>query len=304
MIRLGSLNCRRLAKTGDDNKHNSFIRFLRLQQLDLLAVQGTVLPSETSESRIQHQFRAYSSCWSRYCGLLSFSPYLVLSPFLVTCDGRGLFVQVSHTSSAFDPILLCILYAPAQRSPRFRFFQDVLLPIFLAPSLQSFLSHSLILGDFNYSYARRDSSYLSAPISWRDFLQGHFDNLFSPSTASADPLPTFFSSTSSSIDHIFSSISLTSFCRNPDLISVNHAWYDHSILTINLAIISRTDHGKGLWRANPALAKSSTFATTLERELTTAYESIKSLPTPQAQWDQVKAVTRDICRRFSRRTAT
>lgn len=88
-------------------------------------------------------------------------------------DGRAILVKVTHSANDFEPFYLLNIYAPAQYQPRRQFYN----------TLTSLLSHSvdpdilenmLIVGDFNYSYERNDSSYGKAPETWKDFLADHF----------------------------------------------------------------------------------------------------------------------------------
>ncbi|KAI9496748.1 hypothetical protein BDB00DRAFT_732740, partial [Zychaea mexicana] len=80
-----------------------YIRYLRSMHFDLLALQDTKFPSESAEQRITNQFQAHQCYWSSFCGLVSYSPQLVLTPIFSTRDGRALWVTISHVNSSFEP---------------------------------------------------------------------------------------------------------------------------------------------------------------------------------------------------------
>ncbi|KAI9495530.1 hypothetical protein BDB00DRAFT_759944, partial [Zychaea mexicana] len=50
-IRIGTLNCRGLPKTEEPERSKQFIRFLRSQSLDILALQETHAASADLQSR-------------------------------------------------------------------------------------------------------------------------------------------------------------------------------------------------------------------------------------------------------------
>lgn len=300
-ISIGSLNVRQLAKVGDPDKQFLFIRHLRFQSLDLLALQDTSLPDSSFEERMHLEFQAQDSLWSPFCGLLCFNNNVILEPFLTFRDGRGLWAKVTHTNHDFDPFHLLVLYAPADRSTRFTFLTSTVLPILSDPSLSSILAQTLIVGDFNYSYARRDSAYLSAPLEWRDFLQEHFVNVMMPMDTTPDLIPTFHSNTgSSTIDYISVPPAMASLCSIPQVLFVNPEWTDHSLLTFFIRCPRVSAGGRGLWKANPMFADSPGFQAKLSQNLTDAYDRLVAVSSPQEAWDYVKCIVQDTCRQHGR----
>ncbi|KAI7855722.1 hypothetical protein BDC45DRAFT_438662, partial [Circinella umbellata] len=261
---------------------------------DILALQDTKIPNTNYEQLLSNQFHAHSCHWSTYCGLVCFSPNIIITPLLHTLDGRGLLVTVSDINSSFEPFYIFNIYAPAPDQLRYLFF-STLLSLLQSPSLTFLLSRCFILGDFNYSYTRSDSSYLKAPVAWLDFLSSSFFNL-----TSSLQLPTFKSHLGqSSIDHIFTAPEITPHCYNPDLAYLDLFWTDHAIISTSLRFTNQT--GKGLWRANPALIHNSDFCDALQATLDQICNTQLDSSNTQLDWDQVKTRVQQVCRKFSRK---
>lgn len=129
-LKLASLNCRRLNKVDDPLKQQHFIRFLHSCELHLLALQGTQNRDSTQEGIINMRFQAHDTCWTCYCGLVSFHPSLLLSRLLSTRDGRGLPVRVAHSARVFEPFDLLILYPPLDSVPALNSFLIFFKPPF------------------------------------------------------------------------------------------------------------------------------------------------------------------------------
>ncbi|KAI7846832.1 hypothetical protein BDC45DRAFT_452830 [Circinella umbellata] len=260
---------------------------------DILVLQDTKIPNTNYEQLLSNQFHAYSCHWSTYCGLVCFSPNII-TPLLHTLDGHGLLVTVSDINSSFEPFYIFNIYAPAPDQLRYLFF-STLLSLLQSPSLTFLLSRCFILGDFNYSYTRSDSSYLKAPVAWLDFLSSSFFNL-----TSSLQLPTFKSHLGqSSIDHIFTAPEITPHCYNPDLAYLDLLWTDHAIISTSLQFTNQT--GKGFWRANPALIHNSDFCDVLQATLDQIYNIQLDSSNTQLDWNQVKTRVQQVCRKFSRK---
>ena len=127
MLKIASLNCRRLAKVGgtlnqQQQKQKNYIRYLRSMHFDILALQDTKIPNTNYEQLLSNQFHAHSCHWSTYCGLVCFSPNIIITPLLHTLDGRGLLVTVSDINSSFKPFYIFNIYVPAPDQLRYLFF--------------------------------------------------------------------------------------------------------------------------------------------------------------------------------------
>ncbi|KAG0163080.1 hypothetical protein DFQ29_003426, partial [Apophysomyces sp. BC1021] len=160
------------------------------------------------------------------------------------------------------------------------------------------------MGDFNYSHQLADSSFLSSPSTWRDFLDSLFFNCFSSTPSETNP--TFRRGTvSSSIDYIYSSPSLYSFCSSPDITFVNSNWTDHALLSLNIQLGAGST-GRGLWRAHPALAASSEFQAHISSTLQSLLGRLQDnllFPTVQDKWEEIKASVKSSIQQYCRSLA-
>ncbi|KAI9490984.1 hypothetical protein BDB00DRAFT_767850, partial [Zychaea mexicana] len=269
---------------------------------DILALQDTKFPSEDAEQRITNQFQANQCYWSTFCGLVSFSPQILLTPLFSSRDGRALWVTISHVNSSFEPFHVLNIYAPAERHSRHTFFHN-LLAIFNLDSFSLPLQRCVLVGNFNYSYSRSDSSYLSAPNEWISFLSSTFFNLMQPPNDNISPPITFKSQSGHScIDYIFSSPDLYPIFSLPTIEFIDYQWSDHAIVCSNMRLTISS--GKGVWRANPLLCRSETFKQTLYHDLESLCESFSPTLSPQEQWDQVKYQVKLTCQKLGRKQAS
>ncbi|KAI8140917.1 hypothetical protein BJV82DRAFT_519263, partial [Fennellomyces sp. T-0311] len=176
---------------------------------------------------------------------------------------RGLWVKVIHSNNDFDPFYILNIYAPANAGELHAFLRDTMFPFMQSAELLSLLEQSIVLGDFNCSYERKDSSFGKAPVSWRDYLAEHFVNVMTPCEPRQRYILTWYStadlSTSSSIDYVFLPESLHSVSSSPEIDFLSPAWADHSLVTFSLRCPRATAGGHDIWRANPLLARSKAF---------------------------------------------
>ncbi|CAO0801990.1 unnamed protein product [Mucor circinelloides] len=155
-LNIGSLNCRGLNKTAATSIRSQFIRYLRIRSLDLLALQETHASSSSLQDMFHSRFQAKSSIWSPHCGLVSFSSDISFSNSIVSICGRIISTTISHSSDAFEPFSITVVYLPASRSERFHFLSFILTDF--RSVFSSSPSCSIILGDFNYTYSNASSS--------------------------------------------------------------------------------------------------------------------------------------------------
>ncbi|KAL4212108.1 hypothetical protein AB4K20DRAFT_2008234 [Rhizopus microsporus] len=120
------------------------------------------------------QFQAKDSIWSRHCGLVCFSPDLLLTNTTISDCGRIITAIISHKHQTFDPLTVSVLYAPANRRRRYIFLSDILRHpsdvLSISPVRQ------ILLGNFNYSYATHlsISRPRQAPSSWLQYINQFF----------------------------------------------------------------------------------------------------------------------------------
>ncbi|KAI8637322.1 hypothetical protein BD408DRAFT_437070 [Parasitella parasitica] len=105
---------------------------------------------------LHSQFQAKSSIWSPHCGLVSFSSDISITESIISICGRIISATISHSSDAFEPFSITVVYFPASRSERFRFLSTILTDF--RSVFSSSPSRSIILGDFNYTYSNASSS--------------------------------------------------------------------------------------------------------------------------------------------------
>lgn len=75
-LKIATLNCRSLRKSSNPTTSSHFIRYLRTQNVTILALQETHANTTQLEEMFHTQFQATHSVWSSHCGLVCFSPDL------------------------------------------------------------------------------------------------------------------------------------------------------------------------------------------------------------------------------------
>ncbi|KAG1467521.1 hypothetical protein G6F56_004371 [Rhizopus delemar] len=297
-INIGSLNCRSLTKPSQPTTSSEFIRYLRIQSLDIITLQETHASDPELEQILNMKFQANLAIWSHHCEIVSLNPLILLS----SIDQRIIACTVSHIDQIFEPFELVTLYAPATAVPRREFFHQAL--------------QLLIFSDIHRSPQDEfQPPAYSAQRKWHDFLLSNFQELVNPSLN--NPLPTFHSgTTASTIDYIFGSASLASNIQNSAITFINSNWSDHALLTIQFKFGSGS-HGKGLWRATPLLVSNFYFVKSLYRSLdwfcsshlSPPFDIDNSLRSPihdtlQSLWDALKLEVKRVTRSFDRRQAS
>ncbi|KAG0974193.1 hypothetical protein G6F29_012368 [Rhizopus arrhizus] len=337
-INVGSLNCRSLIKTNQPTTSSEFIRFLRSQSLDLLTLQETHASDPEQQQILDMKFQTKSSVWSHYCGIVSLNPSLVLSSAFVDRDQRLIACTASHMNHTFEPFTIVTIYAPASLSPRRQYYYNIMqLPIFSLirdPPIDDIdttdfnqcyhLNHRLLItGDFNYSpsfYHNHTNLPTQTPLhaaqkDWHEFLLTNFTELTHPSLDA--PLPTFQrGSSSSTLDYIFGSSSIHDCIQTSNIEFINTTWSDHALLSVRLRFGSG-QHGKGLWRANPHLARNSYFVKSLYQSLDwfcssrlfppvdlTNNDHCTPIESTQSLWEDIKSEVKRVARSFGRRQAS
>lgn len=369
-IKLCSLNCRSLSKPSMIETSQSFSRFLRTKDLDILCLQETHAATLEFQERLNMQLQSNEAIWSQHCGIVSLNPSIELEPIYTSDDERVITCKISHISNHFPPFIIMNIYAPASNIARYNFYAQLLQqPCFnwmlnVMTDTSEFLQSSdpytidtpaFIVGDFNYNskhfpaalmsdVTQLDTSFLHTDYNLSSTIQTAFDPEETPAdiqTESSDPTtlpplsrsqwlwhalllryfnetthklttrpqpPTFRrGSNKTTIDYIFAAPHLVEFVSNSDIEFISNVWTDHALLSITLQFRC-AEHGKGLWRANPALAQNPYFINKLYAALNDFHNQIEQNPTerqpsPQELWDQIKSLTRQVALRCSRSKA-
>ncbi|GAN11625.1 hypothetical protein MAM1_0756c11201, partial [Mucor ambiguus] len=255
------------------------------------------------------QFQAKSSIWSPHCGLVSFSPDISFSNSIVSICGRIISTTISHSSAAFEPFSITVVYFPTSRPERFSLLSTVLtdFPSVFSPSP----SPCVILGDFNCTYANASSSRnRQAPQPWLTYIDDHFFNGVTPPGSAS--VTTFQRGTSQScIDYIMLSNDLVSsvIFDNCNTTYIQPAWSDHFLISSQLRLHPASDAssafsvGKGLWRTHPHLARTPLFKQQLYKALSKRLATLDASLSAAQKWEQLKLATTHVAKSFSRRQA-
>ncbi|CEG84275.1 hypothetical protein RMATCC62417_18098 [Rhizopus microsporus] len=113
--------------------------------------------------------------------------------------------------------------------------------------------------------------------------------------------PTFQSTTSSStIDYIYTTPDLHVSLINSTVDFVSQEWTDHLLLTAKFKFTSHI-HGKGVQRINPHLAQSPFFALSLNKALDKLLAlHLENASSSQLIWEAIKSKVRQVAFRCSR----
>ena len=307
-LKLGTLNCRSIAKTANPSIRSSFIRHLRTHSFDILALQETHTDNILLQQTLHNQFQAHNSIWSAHCGLICFHLDIVFTNSYISRCGRLINTSVSHRSHLFDPFTLTVVYFPASSGERSTFLSSDVMETFFPTTP----SRQIILGDFNYSYANHFPSMpRRAPQTWLEYIDRFFINAITPAGQVA--LSTFQNHRGTSCtDYGFATKDMHStihYNRN----QVNFLpieWTDHRLLSLHLCLHSPSSHsssatsiGSGFWKAHPRLARDVTFQDKLFVHLSETANSFPSYLPASLKWEQLKQVTAKTARAYSRRQA-
>ncbi|KAG0820298.1 hypothetical protein G6F18_012499 [Rhizopus arrhizus] len=310
LIKLATLNCRSLRKSADPTSGSHFIRYLREQSINLLALQETRANTPQLQDLFHTQFQAYDSIWSPYCGLICLSHDLSFSNTDLSICGRVITTTVSHKAHRFAPITVTVLYAPASRRDRYEFLTrmmqfDCSLLFPMSPS------RHVLLGDFNYTYAThlsKRSRRPQAPAAWLNYIASHFVDGVTPPGHSSQP--TFLRGTQQScIDYIFLSKDLVCTRTLGQIHYIQPSWTDHLLLSLRLPLLSDSapnstaQVGKGLWRAQPKLASDPSFRSLLASAIDNTVDTLDpSLPV-NLKWEELKSTLQRVAKHSARKKA-
>ncbi|KAG2194343.1 hypothetical protein INT47_011510 [Mucor saturninus] len=317
-IRIATLNCRSLVKTNEPSRRQDFIRFLRKQNppLDIITLQETHASTTELKLLLDNLFQTKQTVWSKQCGIVCFNPSLQLTPDFITIDQRVIKCTITHVQRTFDPLTVVTIYAPAQLAERQQFFSgiiempflrssDNIYPVDLPSSTPRLPTRTIITGDFNFSL-----SAVSNPLSgtralanhqvrWNQELQANFRNCLDSATIS----PTFRRGQQmSTIDYIYSTTDLFSDKIKSNVEFISPTWTDHALLTFSFKC-SFTHLGKGLWRANPALASNPKFLDSMHHEIDKTCLMFHPNLSPQLRWDRIKETVKKVARKTGRHHA-
>ncbi|KAK4514843.1 uncharacterized protein ATC70_002448 [Mucor velutinosus] len=160
----------------------------------------------------------------------------------------------------------------------------------------------IIAGDMNYSFdttTYHHTHRAGKPKQFADFLNTHFSDCLNPKN---EPHAYTFrrGSTMSTIDYMFAGHDIASKMSDATNSFIRPDWTDHALLTKTYTT-GLTNCGKGLWRANPHLAKNHKYRQKLDDELRT-FVAVKldSSLSAQEKWDLIKNKAKQVTIQFTR----
>ncbi|CAO0792481.1 unnamed protein product [Mucor circinelloides] len=245
-------------KASHPQTQSSYLRYLRLQQFNIILLQETHVSANTITS-IELQLQAQQYLWTYYCGIASFSPEYILTKIATNHlydSERYILCKVHHPHNFYEPFYILNLYAPASSNnkPTREFFHSI-YALLSAISDTVDLDRLIISGDFNYDYERDINNthrILKTSLDWLGYLDQHFyncmlhNNMHTIST---------YQHALSTIDYVFAGSSLRHFVKDAAVGFIPAPWSDHAILEVNFKL-GNSKLGPGLWRGNPAYANN------------------------------------------------
>ncbi|GAN06991.1 conserved hypothetical protein [Mucor ambiguus] len=340
-LNICSLNCRSFSKPSALDLSRSFSRFLSSSDMDILCLQETHSADPEVQIRLDMQLQAKASIWTHYCGVVSLNPAIQLNTVYVSADGRVVLCKVSHANHLFPSFRLMNIYAPATPYARYDFYADLLQLPYFHTLLSNLSSHSptfppeapaMVVGDFNYNFRHFPSTIIHNKLQDPEFITNlHLHYPHSVGTVSSTPedpsiTPILDSNEPSShmppatrraqwlwhaiLQQHYQKSShrlqpdppVPTYTSGPYRLS---QWTDHAILTLHFQL-RNTNHGRGLWRANPRLAANRFFVNQLHAQLDEFHQQLASRPvppSPQLIWDDIKSLTRTLAQRIGRKQA-
>ncbi|KAG1040676.1 hypothetical protein G6F43_012242 [Rhizopus delemar] len=283
--------------------------YLRQQQLNILLCQETNIPSHSFDKITQSlnmKFQAHQTLWTKYCGILNLNQSQNMELIQQSDDQRSLLVKLTWSDESIEPIFILNLYAPASNvTDRKVFFSNLLHTLHSMNISDTIIQRLFIAGDFNFSLNnnnQHNTRRSNAPHHFLEFLLSQFDDCINSVQEDFTFRPTFRRADSSTcIDYMFASKSFHRKFNNGNVEYMNKEWTDHALLSTNFTV-GISSAGKGLWRANPNLAKNPAYIRKLNEQIDqyVTNKLSKYNNTPQEKWDllkkMVKKVTQNFCR--------
>ncbi|GAN11675.1 hypothetical protein MAM1_0803d11256, partial [Mucor ambiguus] len=302
-VAIGSINCRNLYKQYNITSTNNFIRYLKGELCNILLCQETNVQSHSFESittNFKYQFQYHQAIWTRHCGIINFNQALHLQQLHVFDEGRGILAKISLVDHNMPPIYVLNLYAHADDyRARNQLFGQIIRHLKTMPEI---IPSLIIAGDMNYSFdttTYHHTHRAGKPKQFIDFLNTHFSDCLNPKN---EPHTYTFQrgSTMSTLDYMFAGHDIASKMSDATNSFIGSDWTDHALLTKTYTT-GLTNCGKGIWRANPHLAKNPKYRQKLDDELRTfvAVKLDKSL-SAQEQWDLLKKKAKQVTIQFTR----
>lgn len=301
-----SLNANSLIKSSNKQTQANYIRYLRLQNLDIICLQETHAGSTESIQSLNIHFQPNQAYWTKHVGIISFSQSYQISMVdtseYYTSD-RFQLCKVEHPLNYFNPFYILNLYAPASSAAERREFFEQLQSLLYNMYSQIDFDRLIIAGDFNYSHLRPHLLSGHTSFNWRQLLDMFFSN--SMTMNNMCDIPTFQrmngdTLVSSVIDYIYLGRQIHQTLTYTNIQRLNSYWSDHSILEITFTV-GQSPTGPGLWRANPTYASHEALQKLIRQKVKqmlynfSLHESLSAAH----KWDRLKHAIRKVIQRYS-----
>lgn len=314
-IKVGSLNCRNLHLNTNQLITDNFIGLLKSKKLNVLLCQETNIPSHSFEEvtdNMKIKFNYHQAIWTQHCAIINFNNSLNLEKIKQSNDGRMILAKLSIIDNSIPPVYILNLYARSgifaeETTQRNQFYKRTVELLLTMPEI---IPDLIMAGDFNYSFdssSNHPTRSRAKPKQLINFIKGYMKDCINSKGEKYDY--TCIQKrrervTLSTIDYIFAGTNAHKKMHDGDVEFFSDVYTDHALITITLTV-EMSNNGKGIWRANPHLAKNRTYTKKLANEINNYIQhKLDSNLSAQIKWDliknMVKKVTTNFCRHHSK----
>ncbi|KAK4510448.1 uncharacterized protein ATC70_011427 [Mucor velutinosus] len=310
-IKVGSLNCRNLHLNTNQHTTDTFIGLLKDKKLNILLCQETNIPSHSFEEvtdNMKIKFNYHQAIWTQHCAIINFNNSLNLEKIKESNDGRMILAKLSIADNSIPPVYILNLYARSgifaeETSQRNQFYKRTVEMLLTMPEI---IPDLIMAGDFNYSFdssSNHATRRIAKPKHLINFVKGYMNDCIN--TKGEKYTYTCIQKrrervTLSTIDYIFAGTNTHKKMHDGDVEFFSDVYTDHALITITLTV-EMSNNGKGIWRANPHLAKNKRFTKKLSKEINN-YVQHKLDPdlSAQVKWDLIKNMAKKVTTNFCR----
>lgn len=252
ILNYASLNCNSLIKSHSSAVQSSYIRYLRQQRYDIMALQEThAIPS--SQESLDSMFQAQQTIWTPHCGIVSFSADYILTAVDTSAyftSERFILCKVEHPHQFYEPFYILNVYAPASSNNERRVFFENVYNMLLDLTDSVPTGRLIISGDFNYDYHRDivpGTGRYKTHDMWVFYLDAYFYNCLHLNDL--HQVPTFQRNTAihSCIDYVFAGDQIQHCLEESSLSYLQPNWSDHALLHCTFTL-GTSKQGPGLFR--------------------------------------------------------
>jgi exonuclease III len=301
-----SLNSNSLVKSGKIQIQSDYIRYLKLQQLDIICFQETQAKTPEIIHSLNIHFQHHAAIWTKHVGIVSFSSNYQITAINTSQffeDDRFQLCRIEHPQNFYENFYILNIYATASSNPNRREFFSKLAAMLYELQFTIDFNRLIISGDFNYSLLRNGTLTTTTSTNWLLLLDQYFYNTMQMNDLTE--IPTFQrtrndTSVSSVIDYIYFGKGLQNHLQNTKISRLKAEWSDHSLLQTTF-IAGQSPTGPGIWRANPIYASHPELQTLINdkiQNLLLFLQKTNSSLTSAEKWDRVKSATKKVIKNY------